>query len=278
MIISYSEVFKWDTCQRQYFYRFVKQLRPLEESEPMTTGTKGHKLLQNFYTFLGEGVSLEKAHQLTTQSAMALLNKDKFDKPLLVAWTLVDNYIREIKSVPDAVIVEQRFLFPVAEFTDLELLKDVQIGFTPDVVFRRTGDFYDVEDAKFVGRAWSESKVNHFLQAKLYQIMLRKMGYNVSRSMIRFFNTQTGKVKAVPAELRSGEEKTIINDFVSAVKEVVTYRNQSLEEKELSRRTMNYTACQFCAFDYPCMLEARGQSAEQVFATQFVKSDYDYTN
>lgn len=278
MIISYSEVFKWDTCKKQYAYRFLDGLKPLEETEAMTTGTKGHKLLQNYYTYLSEGKSKEKAHRLTTESAMKLLSGAFYDRPLLTAWTCVDNYIRNTEMTAEAVLIENRFLFPASKLSDNPLLADVEIGFTPDVVFKRQGGFYDVEDAKFVGRAWSESKLNHFLQAKLYQIMLREMGYNVSRSVVRFFNTQTGKDSAVTAVLKPGEDKSIITDFTAAIVEIVKARQVPLDLREYTfRRTMNYTACGFCAFERPCAMEARGLDVSQTLKTGYVKSDYDYS-
>ncbi len=283
MIISYSELLTWDTCKKQYYYGFVKQLKAVEESEALTTGIRGHRLLQTFYTFLREGESLESAHKKTTASAANLLNDHKFDIPLVKAWALVDNYIREFVANKSIEIVENRYLLPVASLVDTEntwpWLADVQVGFTPDVVFKRQGDFYDVEDAKFVGKAWSESKLNHFNQAKLYTIFLRKMGYNVSRSMVRFFNTQTHQIKAVQAVIQPGEEELLINDFVAAISDVVAFRLLNDTTKNLmARRTMNFNSCQFCFFNFPCMLERQGKpkDADRAFKSQYEKRTYDY--
>jgi len=66
-IISYSEVFKWDTCPRQYWYRFGLGLRPQNESGAIDTGVKGHKLLQHFYNLLELGHSKDEAVRLTQQ-------------------------------------------------------------------------------------------------------------------------------------------------------------------------------------------------------------------
>ncbi len=275
MIISYSELVKWDTCPRQYYYSFVKGLQPLEMPEPMMLGINGHKLLQNFYTFMGEGYPKEEAQRLTTKSSEKLLQNNKYDLPLLKAWTLVDNYIRATEFKSEAIIVENRYLFPLSQLSDHPLVQDVQIGFTPDVVFQRQGGFCDVEDAKFVGRAWAESKLKHFVQAKIYQILLKRMGYNVSRSTVRFFNTQTAQIKSHNAELKFGEEATIIQDLISAVVEVVHYKNDAFRLAN-TRRTTNNNMCQGCAFDFPCTLEGQGKDASRTFDSLFRKKDYDY--
>lgn len=283
-IVSYSEVFKWDTCQRQYYYRFGLGLKPLEESDAIVKGVKGHKLLQSFYSAMQSGKTKEEALALTQQSAKNLINNERVtDFSLIKAWTLVDNYIKSTDFRSSAILVENRFLFPAATLApnvrdvDDYNLWDVQIGFTPDVVFERKGGMLDVEDSKFVARAWSKSKLNRFQQAKLYQIFLKSMGYNISRSVIRFFNTTTGEIKEQPYTLSKGEEETLIHDFFAGVAEILRYKQQPEEVKCNTRRTMNYTACQFCAFEFPCTLEAEGKDASKTLKNLYTKSDYDYS-
>jgi hypothetical protein len=279
MIISFSEVYKWDSCQRQYYYNFTLGLQPLEVSDPINTGVKGHRLLQSFYEAYRTGITKEEARQRTSESATALIGKASIAdvKALLKSWSLVDNYIRDTDFKSEAVLVENRFLFPASKLTDDPELADVQIGFTPDVVFERKSGFVDVEDAKFVGKAWSKSKLNRFPQAKLYQIFLKRMGYNVSRTTVRFFNTTTNQITAQHYFLGVDEEQSLIHDFIAGIKEVYRFRIQTDEQKELARRTMNYTTCQFCRYEEPCTLQAEGQDATRVFKYQYVKSDYDYS-
>lgn len=284
MIISFSEVFKWDTCNRQYYYNFILGVQPQEGSVAMDIGTKGHKLLQSFYTLMSEGKTQEEAQVITRQNANNLLRNESMEEmsALLTSATLVDNYIRSTDFKSKAILVENRFLIPVEmvapEFLVEEYgLQGVQIGFTPDVVFERAGGFCDVEDSKFVGRAWSQKKMNRCPQAKLYQTFLMKMGYKISRSTLRFFNTTTGKVTSKNYELFPAEEKILISDFIRTVGEVVKYREQSSELHPFTRRTMNYTTCQFCYYETPCTLEAEGKDASKTLKYQFRKNDYDYS-
>lgn len=283
-IASYSELFKWDTCPRQWWYQFGLSLRPVVQSAAIDTGLKGHKLLQNFYTFLQNGESKEHALKLTQQSATALIRSHSVAEvgPLLKSWTLVDNFIRDTEFVNKAVIVENRFLIPITSIVPLAVaaaygVEEVKIGFTPDVVFEKMGGFCEVEDAKFVGRAWTKSKINRFQQSKLYQIFLKRMGYNVSRSSIRFFNVTTGLIKVQNFILSEKEEETIIHDFLRAVSEVTAFKKLPLEVQQNARRTTNYTACQFCSFEFVCTLEAEGKDASKTLKAEFVRSTYDYS-
>jgi hypothetical protein len=276
-IVSYSEVFKWQTCQRQYYYRFILGLAPIEESAPILTGIKGHKLLQYFYELIRSGKPKSEAHLLTTQHAKKIMDEEKIiDISLLRAWTLVDNYIRDNDFTSEALLIENRFLLPVSTLTDDPDLQHVSIGFTPDVVFQRKGNKIDVEDSKFIQRKWSKSKLERFPQTKLYQIFLEKMGYNISRSLIRFFNVTTAEISIQPYTLTKIEANTLIHDFLCGVKEVVRYKEGPSLFLNNAPRTMNYTACQFCAFEFPCTLEAEGKDATKTFKNLYTMSQYDY--
>lgn len=280
-VISYSELAKFDTCERQYYYTFELGLRPIEQSEAIATGTKGHKLLQSFYECMKIGKSREESIEIIQHRAKDLMTSMHPVEvgSLLKAWNMVDNYIRKTDFGTKKVsLVENRFLFP-AEQLDLDNpnIKHIQIGFTPDVVFERTGGWLDVEDSKFIGKAWPEAKLDHFRQNKLYYIFLKRMGYKVSRCSVKFFNTTTGKVTEKNDTITPVEESTIIRDFVRGLEEVVNYRDFPPEYKKHSRRTMNFYTCQFCAFSRPCKLEEQGKDVTNMLRNQYVKNEYDYT-
>lgn len=277
-IVSYSEVFKWQTCHRQYYYRFILGLSPEEESSPINIGVQGHKLLQNFHELLNEGKTKEESLRLVTQTASkAMMKEKKTDTSVLTAWISVHNYIQATDFTAKAILIENRFLIRASLLTDDPALSHVQIGFTPDVVFERKGGFLDVEDYKFVGRAWSAAKMNRFPQLKLYHIFLKKMGYNISRSTLRFFDIKQGKSSEKNYTLSPDEESILIHDFMEGVKEIAAFKDAPTEVHFKATRTMNYTACQFCSFEFPCSLEAKGKDASKTLSTQYKKSDYDYS-
>jgi CRISPR/Cas system-associated exonuclease Cas4 (RecB family) len=276
-IVSYSELFKFQTCQRQYYYRFILGLRSVEESKAIATGVKGHKLLENFYLGLNDGLTKEEAKAAVAASAMKLMAKQGVaDVSLLPAYTLVDNYINSTEFNAEAILVENRFRIPAVMLTDDPYFEDLEIGFTPDLVLKRSSGFIDVEDYKFVQRAWSAAKIKRYQQSKLYHIFLEAMGYKVSRSVIRFFNVQTGTITDRPYTMTAAAREILLRDFFKGIKEVLEFRRQNLADLTEAPRTMNYTACHYCAFEFACDLEAEGKDASRTLQTQFVKSDYSY--
>jgi hypothetical protein len=281
MIVSYSEIAKRDVCARQYYYRYVLDLQPITDTIPLATGKKGHRFLQTFYTLLAQGKTVEEAKAIVMQQAVGMINKNGLpDAALLNAWTLTENYMLAYKiSSSESILVENRFLVPASRFSDDPIFKGVEIGFTPDLVTKRMGGFCDVEDAKFVGKAWSEAKLDQYQQLRLYEIFLKEMGYNISRTILRFFNTATGKIVEHKYVTTPVERRIILDDFLVAVKNTVLFRQQSAEDiLKQSRRTLDTNTCQFCQFKFPCSLERKGQDASNTLATEYVKSDYNYAN
>lgn len=287
LIISYSETLVWDSCPRQYYYQFARNLISNDLPDALTTGTKGHGLLQSFYRALQSGFDKEEAQRHVNSAAKKMMESPLFDPSvgdLLKAWSLVNKYIDETDFNIEVAEVENRFLMPLSNFTDDPLLMNVVIGFTPDVVFKRKGDFYTVEDAKFVGRAWSQKKLNRFPQAKLYEVFLRKMGYNVTRSSIRFFNTTTNKITDYGTTMTPQEPEILMRDFTGTVREIVEYRRRAAFTADgpdvlaNTRRTMNYSTCQNCYFEEPCTTEAQGKDASKIFKYRYRKNDYDYNS
>ncbi len=279
IIVSYSELAKWDTCPRQYSYMFDLGLRPIEESAAISTGVKGHKLLQAFYTAMQNGSTKKEALKLVQDKANKIKEEEGIAGELLKSWGLVHKFIQETEFNSKVLLVENRFLFPASKLSDDPIFDNVQIGFTPDVVFERSGGFIDVEDAKFIGRAWSQSKLDRFTQAKLYEIFLENMGYKVSRSGIRFFNTTTGKISVNYDTTTERERENVIYDFMEGFREIVQYKLacEVWAERPMLRRTANYSTCQYCAFSFPCGLEAKGKDASRTLNSQYVKSTYDYS-
>lgn len=276
IVISYSELIKFDECPRQYYYRYILGLQPIAETLPLATGKKGHKMLQNFYLAIAQGKTPEEARKIVTKEAAKYLI---LDESVAKSWVLVDNFMQSYTpGKKSSLLIEQRFLVPASRFSKDPIFDDVYIGFTPDLVTERMGGFCDIEDYKFVGKAWSADKIEKHQQLKLYEIFLKEMGYNISRTILRFFNTATGSITEQPFGVDPVERSTILEEFLIGVENVVRFRQLDPEIRvRRSRRVLNTNTCQFCSFKYPCGLERKGKDASNTLKTEFVKSDYDYT-
>lgn len=276
-IVSYSELYSFDTCQRLHMYRHTMNLRPIKESDALATGNKGHKLLQPFYEGLREGMSKEEALFHASRLAEKLMKEeDRADFPLLKAWVMVERFVRENEFTAKTVLVENRFLIPASTLSPDSRLVDVQIGFTPDLVLEYFNKVLIIEDAKFVQRAWSKSKLNRYTQLKIYQLLLNLLGYNVKRCSIRMFNTSgNGSITEIPAGIKNAEDaKTVQRDLVESIIQLIEYKRNGVVFN--ARRTNNYTACQYCRFEYVCTQQAEGKDVSKTLKYEFVKSNYDY--
>ncbi len=280
MIVSFSEIAKFQTCKRQYNYRFGMGLKPIEESGAISLGIKGHNLLEMFYKLLADGKTKEEALVIIRSYVVEQMKKS-FDPDFnaLKAWTLVENYINETDFTSSVVYVESAFIIPASSLTDDPFFADVKIGFTPDLVLERKGGWLDIEDYKFTERIWSQKRLNRAMQLRLYQIFLETLGYEVSRTVFRFFNVKTGKIVAHPYIMSATQKKSITADFLDGVRDVVVYR-RNLKPTPVNNgaRTLNNTACGFCAFEFVCTLEAEGKDASHTIKYQFTKSGYGYAN
>ncbi len=277
-IVSYSELVKFQTCERQHWYRFGEDLQPNSETDAVDTGKKGHKLLQDFYELMRMGKTKEEALvQVKAKAGKEMSQSESPDFNKVIAWTLIENYINETNFTADVSLIENRFLFPAALITDDPFFDKVSIGFTPDVVFQRKGGFLDIEDAKFVQRAWGYKKINRFPQAKLYQIFMKAMKYNVSRTTIRFFNVKTGELSFKNYVLGKTEAENLTRDFLRGIVPLVEKKRGPRETFAQAPRTMNMNACQYCSYEFICGLEAEGKDATKSMKADFKKSTYDYT-
>lgn len=269
---------KYQTCPRQFYYGFILRLAPIAERDAIDLGVKGHKLLQKFYELTRDGSSKEEALKVVQKFAGVDVNFN-----MLKAWTLVDNYIRDNDFTADAIHVEEQFKVPVSSLFAVptgyvpNVDTDWKIGFTPDIVFERKGGKLDVEDFKFVQRMWPQGKINRFPQVRLYKVFLERLGYDVSRCILRLFNVTTADIKYQVYTPTRIEEEILTRDFLRAATEVYKFKKQAEEQKKSAPRTMNYFACQYCSFENPCSLEAVGKDASKTLSSQYKVREYGYS-
>lgn len=262
-VVSYTMVVSWQTCKWEFFYRFGLGLAPAQESNSINIGVHGHKLLENFYRAIQNGMD-RKSARLAIQHQVAANPPAE----LLKAWVLVDNYIRDELRLDGSVVkCEEPIIAPVAPDFDLS------IGITPDLLWHRTNKWYDLEDYKFIGRAWSDKKKSRYMQLNLYNVILRKLGYPISKGVLRFFNVETGKTSYKVYEPDQTTLDNIFKEFMVSAFEVQEFLNLSIpEQRERATRTLNYNICQFCSYEYPCTLELQGKDASKTLATQYVEN------
>lgn len=287
-VISYSEVNIFHTCSRRYFYQMGMGLAPISMGPAIETGVEGHTYLERFYKSLQAG-------KTQAASLKAMHNPDsKMTGEKLKAWMLANDYASKLdlkEGFP--LMVEEKVIHKPDEsilaFKDEDRghtyyggneylgLDDLYIGFTPDLVWEYKNGRVEVEDYKFVQRAWPENKIAHYRQLSLYMAFLRERGIPVSRAVLRFFNATTNKISYQIYNPSDEELNILKSEFIRAALQVKAFKDLPVaEQRELAIRTLNYNTCQYCPFAYPCKLEGQGKSASKTLATQYTESEYGY--
>jgi hypothetical protein len=221
-------------------------------------------MLKTFYRSIQQGATREEAIKAL---------KDEIDEvniDILRAWTLLEPYTRTCDLSAEILFVEEPFIVPVAEEYE------ISIGFTPDVVLKRKGDMIDIEDWKFIVKAWTNKKINRYLQTRLYYLFMELLGYNISRSRLRMFNIDTGKMTYRDFPMTAEEKRILHRDFFTAALEVKQFKEQPVAAQYLAPRTFNNNNCAFCTFEYPCGLEAEGKDASKTLMTMYKGDPYGY--
>lgn len=272
-VISYSEVTIHQQCTQRYYYHFGLGLKPIEQSAAISTGVDGHKMLERYYKGLRSGKSQESALSSMHNS------EERMTGEKLKAWMLANAYAKDFNSKGQPLMVEEPIVYAPKESLELGVLglNQLKVGFTPDLVWETKAGHIQVEDYKFVGRAWSKSKLRHYRQLNLYIAFLQELGYKVTEGVLRFFNTTTNQSSSYSFKPSAAELKLLKIDFVREALKIREFRTQPVAEMaEQATRTLNYSICSYCPFNYPCSLEAKGLSAARTFATQYTENDYGY--
>lgn len=274
-VVSYSEVSIFQYCTRRFYYQFGLGLRPIEQGKAIGTGVEGHTFLERFYKKLQSGATQADALDFMFEHNP----KNTISGEKLKAYTIASGYARDLKLQGEPWAVEQPVIVKPTEHISHGVLgiNDLYIGFTPDLVWEKPNGFLEVEDYKFSGRDWNPKKVSHYRQLNIYNALLREQGHNVSRGILRLFNTTTGQNREIIFDPSIKELTILKSEFVRAALQVKEFKELPItEQREIAIRTLNYQSCGFCPYTFPCSLEAQGKDATRTLETQFTHSDYGY--
>lgn len=264
-VVSYSELFTYMTCPRQHYYRYILGRAPLQVSHTVDRGIEGHDLLKEFYTGIQNGLSFDEAKERMDQY---LLSKGERSVALYEAWLLICEYLKTLDLHGTVVKVEQRFVTPINH--------GLSLGFTPDLVFHHKDKRLDLEDYKFIAQQWPHNKLARFTQLHVYRGLLRRLGYDVRRARLRFFNWTTAKVTYRDYPLNEAQTQRILDELFRVAEHVRQMKEARYEA--LAIRTLNYNTCRWCVYVEPCTGELEGRDMSRTLENAF-KTDphYGYT-
>lgn len=266
-IVSYSEIYSFQTCMRQYYYANTLDLRPVNERGSLKKGISGHRMLQSYY----DAVHIGKDKDDAMQEVLDNLPTD-LEPEMLSAYALVNNFVQEL----DKEIRKYEILYVEEPFL-LRIDNGLTIGFTPDIVYKKDAE-HIIEDGKFISRMWPKNKLTRYTQLDIYNSLLRKLGIPISKGYIRFLNVETGRINKQLYNPDDERLKNIYDEFITLARKVKAFKDQPVADQKIGAlRTLNYHAvCQGCDYVLPCDFELSGKDASKTLLTQYIASDYGY--
>lgn len=289
--ISQSEVDSRLACERKHWYAFGKQhpkhpdtngLQATHHSDSLTRGTVGHKVLEEYYDFIKQGVHRDAAFNQARAQHTVRLTKDLEHAEI---YTEVTNYFTayhdEYRNEDfEPLVMEHNF--------ELRIDTDLVFPFTPDAIFREksTGKIY-VVDHKFLYRFYQDRVFPILPQMLRYAWALRQMGYEVHGYMYNMISTdkraqpqnrfKRHKVDFTPQHERKMER--VAKELVATMREIVTDKRSDPQvwDTQRSRRNMSSFTCANCPFLELCIAELEGQNGVDLMVSQFFESNkYGY--
>ena len=268
--VSYSEMQMYSRCRREFYYNAITGRRPVKRSHAMSRGTYGHECLKFFWQAIKKGATAGEAIEYMNSELKAKYPSN--DVPLIQGYTDAYNYLQTYVipngEVPPAdklhtIVVEEPMQYPISP--------GLAIGFTADLLVDGR-----LEDSKFIGRMWSEKKTTHYNQIYLYAKLLQLLGYEVNELFIKFIKND-GEIRRKKQEMRQRRLDNVYNQAVTLAHEIAEFKRQYPDwQSENAVRTFNNDTCTYCAYAFPCSLEADGKSARHTWENEYETNKYGY--
>lgn len=279
MIVSNSDIYSYQKCERRFYYERILELRPKEYPSAMEIGTFGHKLMEEFFTVLLEGGTYEDAAHATGQHLIAEINHPERTKIYRHVLAFGAYFLQQPWKL---IAIEEKGNHPVAPGREF--------GFTPDLIIEFTQGpkrgQQAVMDYKFTGQYWNDRQLNTFQQIPKYIIYKNERdGTNIRTGGVVMLNTRA-------AENATGQQLFLIK-WVPITKkklETIKYENEILVERvapffamppenaeRLVVRTVDHYNCKMCWFaDDLCPMDMDGRDTSRVIERNYIKNDYGY--
>jgi hypothetical protein len=262
MIVSGSELATFNECEMQHHYKYVKGYNPNSESIAIMTGNFGHDNQEQFFKSIESGKTKEEALNAITPIA----NNEFGLKAASLSYRFCSDFNVDSGK---PVIIEKKMIVPLTE--------DIDIGFTPDLLWEYNSGEMKLFDWKFTGRTWSEKAAQMHYQLPSYVGHLnRTFGYKITHINYVFFNTKSAeaKYKIQSFRVNDTEVDSIVDDQIKAAD-----RLGATEPYDVFR--INHkNICDYCVFQFPCSLERKGKDATETWKLMFntKSTGYGYSN
>lgn len=273
MNISASQVREYQRCQRRWYYRYVRGLRPLKREKALDYGSWGHYNLAAFYRSAAAGADLDGALK-----AMALAH-DEYRRRLVGEYGETD--LRDLSNEVFAVCSDYALHWGLPGETVVAVERDdvipipgthVSLRLVTDLVLRHrtTGEVW-VVDHKFQRNLRDDiANVTLDTQFGFYAWAYSQLYPGEFAGIVYNGILQGPKEGQGPQDRYRRELITFGQQHLAAIeRELVAMAQEIGNMKEYYPRTMTKQCSWDCPFLDLCVAELRGGDAEWVLQMQF---------
>lgn len=287
--ISQSEVDSRLSCERKHWYAFGKPhpkspdtngLQATHHSESLTRGTVGHKVMEEYYTYIKEGMPRDGAFLRARDNHIARMGENP---EYAAIYTEVLNYFISYHKF----YYDEEYEPLVLEHTfELKVQDNIVFPFTPDAVFKHkpTGKIY-VVDHKFLYRFYQDRVFPILPQMLRYTHALRLLDYPVHGYIYNMISTDKraqpqNRFKRHVVDFTEAHErkiKQVWEEQHHIMLEIVEEKMSPIMWEFNAMRNMSSFSCANCPFLELCIAELEGQNGTDLLISSFYESNkYGY--
>lgn len=276
LLISNSEVDTKLRCDRLHYYQYALGLYPKKVSRANSIGNLGHHVLEHYYRTIMDGGSREDAFHAGMSQIMLAPEHEELDVVRLVSQRFMQYHEHYQNERFKVVGVEGAFSTELENGTTYPLRPDM-LGFYEDGPWEGQ---YVIIDHKFKYDFFSPDELSMHVQTFKYIWTLRKLGYNVKRSMLNQIRYRENikdidklfkREYLVPTDVQM---ENIMREHMDVSSEIEACKQQPVSwyAKNAPRR-FNSKDCGFCYFRIPCRQELLGLDASATLANMYAPED-----
>lgn len=276
MLISNSEVDTALRCKRLHYYQYALGLYPKQLSRANHIGLLGHHVLEHYYQAIMDGASREDAFRAGMNQIVASYGHEEPDIVKLVSQRFMQYHEKYKNERFKVAGVESVFSIPLENGTTYPLTLDL-------LAYYEDGNWegeYVIFDHKWKYDFFTTDELSMHVQTFKYIWTLRKLGYNVRRSILNQIRYREG-IKDIDKIFRrevlvptDTQMENIMREHLAVSSEIKAAKEQPVAwYKDHAPRRFNAKDCGFCYFRILCRQELMGKDPSATITNMFAPED-----
>lgn len=293
MRVSQSEADSFLTCARKHYYAHGESgtgLMPQSVSQPLSRGTVGHSILEEYFTHRKQNKSHQDCVAAAMAKTMGFLSgevQEEYVDGVTAATELIEIFSRgnfwewlwTNTQHWDILEIEEKYLVQVDD--------DLEFAMRLDLLVRdRQKNKVYLVDHKFIYNFYDPNLVAVLPQMAKYVAALRHNGISVDDGIYLMVRTRSlkepgpdNRFQLMPANLKDSKINAYWSEQVAAMKRIKAIKDidRTQWREQWALRTANQFTCNICPFIDLCTLDLNGGAKRDLMIKSFyAPNSYGY--